>query len=121
MLGERSDVPALLAAADLFVMSSHSEGLPLVLLEAMSAGVPVVATRVGGIPYLVDDGRTGFLVGVGDVDALTARLSELLGDDAKRRAFGEAARARAAERFKPAAVAARVRDVYIEASRGRGR
>jgi glycosyltransferase involved in cell wall biosynthesis len=103
------------------VLASQQETSPMVIAEAMASGVPVVATRVGGIPYLVDDGRTGFLVGVGDVDALTARLSELLGDDAKRRAFGEAARARAAERFKPAAVAARVRDVYIEASRGRGR
>ncbi len=60
MLGERSDVPALLAAADLFVMSSHSEGLPLALLEAMAAGVPVVATRVGDVPRVL--GSSGLLV-----------------------------------------------------------
>jgi glycosyltransferase involved in cell wall biosynthesis len=73
-----------------------------------------VATRVGGVPHLIEEGRTGFLVEVGDSNALAQRLAALLDDERTRRSFASAARLRA-ERFRSSAVAARVRAVYEEA------
>ncbi len=72
--GARSDVEALLSAFDVFALTSNSEGLPLVLLEAMAEGLPVVATRVGGVPDLVEHGKTGFLVPPADCTALVSQL-----------------------------------------------
>jgi glycosyltransferase involved in cell wall biosynthesis len=100
--------------AAVLVLPSAQETSPMVIAEAMAAGVPVVATRVGGVPHLVEDGRTGFLVEVGDIDALAQRVAELLGDERTRRSFAATARARA-EQFRAAAVARRVRSVYDEA------
>jgi glycosyltransferase involved in cell wall biosynthesis len=88
---------ALLRAASVFVLPSHFEALPMALLEAMAAGLPVVATRVGGIPDVIDDGRDGVLVPPGDPDALARALDDLLGDPARRRALGHEARRRARE------------------------
>jgi len=93
-LGHRRDVPALLAAADLFVLASLSEGLPLVLLEAMAAGLPAVVTAVGGNPEVVEDGASGVLVPVGDEQALVKALSSLLNDPPRREQMGRAARQR---------------------------
>jgi glycosyltransferase involved in cell wall biosynthesis len=103
--------------ASLFVLPSAQETSPMVIAEAMAAGVPVVATRVGGVPYLVEDGATGFLVDVGDIDALARRIASLIADDDVRGAVGGAARSRARERYRPVDVAARVRAVYEEAAR----
>jgi glycosyltransferase involved in cell wall biosynthesis len=100
--------------AAVLVLPSAQETSPMVIAEAMAAGVPVVATRVGGVPYLVDEGRTGFLVEVGDINALAQRVADLLGDERARRSFAAAARSRA-EQFRAASVAARVRTVYEEA------
>jgi len=102
--------------AALLVLPSGQETSPMVIAEAMAARLPVVATRVGGVRHLVDDGRTGFLVDVGDVDALARRISELVGDESTRRSFAAAARS-GAERFTTRAVATRVRAVYEEAVR----
>jgi glycosyltransferase involved in cell wall biosynthesis len=102
--------------ASVFVLPSAQETSPMVIAEAMAAGVPVVATRVGGVPYLVDHGATGLLVDVGDLDALADRIAALVGDDDLRRAFGRTARSRASERYRPVEVAARVRAVYEEAA-----
>lgn len=102
--------------ASVLVVPSAQETSPMAIAEAMAAGVPVVATRVGGIPHLVEEGCTGFLVEVGDTDALATRLRELLDEEDVRRAFAADARVRA-DRFRPAAVAARVRAVYQEAVR----
>jgi len=99
LVGERHDVPGLLADADIFVLSSVSEGLPVSVLEAMAAGLPVVASRVGSVPELVVHGETGILVPPGDASALAAALSSLVADPAERRRLGEAGRARAEERF----------------------
>jgi L-malate glycosyltransferase len=93
-LGNRRDVPDLLAAADIFVLSSLWEGLPLVLLEAMAAGLPAVVTAVGGNPEVVEDGASGMLVPAGDERALVEALSSLLSDPLRREQMGRAARER---------------------------
>jgi len=99
LAGERNDVGELLAAADLFVLSSRSEGLPLSILEAMAAGLPVVASSVGGVPELVVEGETGLLVPPGDPGALAAAIERLLDDSALRRQLGAAGRNRVSEHF----------------------
>jgi glycosyltransferase involved in cell wall biosynthesis len=99
LLGERADVAALLAGADIFVLSSRSEGLPLSVIEAMAAGLPVVASAVGGLHELVVDGETGLLVRPGDPAALAEALRRLVADRDCRRQLGDAGRARAEERF----------------------
>jgi len=96
LLGTRSDVYDLLPAFDVFAMSSRFEGLPIALLEAMSAGLAVVATAVGGIPEVVTTGTEGILVPAGDVAAFSEALATVLETPELRRAMGDAARARAA-------------------------
>jgi glycosyltransferase involved in cell wall biosynthesis len=98
-LGARRDVPRVLCALDAFALSSDSEGLPLVIPEAMATGLPVVATSVGGVPDVLDDGRTGFLVPAGDEAALRAQLARLRADRDLGQACGARARAAALERF----------------------
>jgi glycosyltransferase involved in cell wall biosynthesis len=97
--GLRRDVPRLLAASDLGVLPSKHEGVPMSVIEQMAAGLPVVASAVGGLPDIVRDGEEGHLVPAGDLDALTRRLGELAGDDGLRHAFGKAARLRAERDF----------------------
>jgi glycosyltransferase involved in cell wall biosynthesis len=101
--------------ASLFVLPSGQETSPMVIGEAMAVGVPVVATRTGGIPYLVQDGETGWLVDVGDVAALADRVAQVLLDDEARAAAGAAAREAAGHRFVPALVARRALGVYRSA------
>jgi glycosyltransferase involved in cell wall biosynthesis len=91
-LGMREDVPRLLAAMDVFVLTSHVEANPVSILEAMSAGRPVVATNVGSIHEAVEEGRTGFLVPPGDVARLSDRVLELLRNRQLRRSMGAAGR-----------------------------
>ncbi|MBU0511084.1 MAG: glycosyltransferase, partial [Chloroflexi bacterium] len=91
LLGARTDVPRLLAASDIYVSASHREGLPLAILEAMSAGLPVVATGVGGVPELV--GGRGILIPPRRPEAFAAALVSLLNDPAQQRSLGTAARA----------------------------
>jgi glycosyltransferase involved in cell wall biosynthesis len=99
LAGERGDVPELLAESDVFMLSSRSEGLPISVLEAMSAELPVVATDVGGLAELVVDGETGILVPPGDETALTEALGRLVEDRELRRRLGTAGRARAESSF----------------------
>jgi glycosyltransferase involved in cell wall biosynthesis len=99
LLGERDDVPALLAQANVFVLTSLSEGMPISVLEAMAAGLPVVATAVGGVPEIVVDGETGFLVPVEDAEAVAAALTRLLDDRSLRERMGAAGRRRAERDF----------------------
>lgn len=87
-----ADRDALLAASDLFVLPSHQEGLPMAMLEAMGWGLPVVVTPVGGIPEVVRQGETGWLVPVGDGEALTDALAQLLTKETQRLALGAAGR-----------------------------
>lgn len=89
-LGHRRDIPILLQAADLFVLASHSEGLPLTVLEAMAARRAVVATRVGGVPELVVDGETGLLVPPHHPQALADAIARLVSRPELRATMGEA-------------------------------
>ena len=95
VLLQRNDIPNLQTAADIFVMPSLWEGLPLAVLEGMHAGNPIVATEASGIPEAVTSGQEGLLVPPADVPALAAALRRLLEDPAERRRMGDAARARA--------------------------
>jgi glycosyltransferase involved in cell wall biosynthesis len=94
------EIPDLLAAMDVVVSSSSFEGTPLAVLEWMAAARPIVATRVGGIPSIIDDGAQGLLVPPGDAAALAAALARLLGDPGERRRLGEAARRRQQAEFR---------------------
>ncbi len=98
-LGHRDDVPARLAEADIFVLPSRSEAFPNAVLEAMAAGLPIVASGVGGILELIDDGRTGLLVRPGDAEALAERLCVLMEDEALASRLGAAARNEAHARY----------------------
>jgi glycosyltransferase involved in cell wall biosynthesis len=98
-LGFRNDIPDLLAASDLFTLPSLTEGLPLSVLEAMSHCLPIVATRVGGIPELVTHGTDGLLVPANDDAALAEAMADLINNPEKRHAFGEAGRRRALADF----------------------
>lgn len=91
-LGTRSDIPRLLAAVDIFSLTSHVEANPVSILEALSCEVPVVATRVGSVSETVLPGQTGFLVDPGDCQGLADRWRELLADPHGRRSMGEAGR-----------------------------
>lgn len=98
-LGVRTDVPDLLNASDVFVLSSDWEGNPLAIMEAMSAGKAVVSTAVGGVPELIEDGSSGLLVPPGDSRTLAQTMKHMLVNPEARKAIGKAAGARAAERF----------------------
>ncbi len=113
--GRRSDVPELLAAADLLVLPSRFEGLPLVALEAMAAGLPVVGTRVCGTAEAVEDGVTGRLVEPGDPGALAAAILEALEDPTCARRWGEAGRERVRTEFSAERMARETAEIYREA------
>lgn len=91
--GARDDVPTLLSAFDVFALPSNSEGLSIALLEAMAAGLPIVATAVGGNPELISDGRTGWLVAADDPEALAAALRHVRAEPLQAAQAGSAARA----------------------------
>jgi glycosyltransferase involved in cell wall biosynthesis len=98
-LGYQEDVAPWYAICDTVVLTSASEGTPVTIIEALAAGRPVVATKVGGVPDVVDEGETGFLVRPHDTHALAERLEILAGDPVRRRAMGELGRARMLERY----------------------
>lgn len=98
-LGFRGDVPEILSDLDVFVLSSVSEGFPLVTLEAMAAGRPVIATRCGGPQEVVEDGRTGFLVQPADSDGLAIKICELIGEPESAAALGQRGRAKVLGEF----------------------
>ena len=90
-------------AADVFVLPSYGEGVPVALIEAMAYGLPAVVTSVGGIPETVTDGGEGFIIRPGDIDSLAERLSELIADEDLRMRMGSAGRLRALEQHSPKA------------------
>ena len=109
MTGRRMDVPQLIPAFDVFALSSKTEGLPLVVPEAMAAGLPVVTTAVGGLPTVVDEGKTGMLVPVEEA-ALRRALATLADDRPLARTMGERARDTALDRYS----ADRMVDAYLD-------
>ena len=116
LLGQRADIPSLLAAADLFVLPSRWEGQPLILQEALRAGRPIVATRAGGTPDLTgEDGA--LLVPPDDPAALAGALNALVGDPGRAEAMGAAGRKRAAAEFGWDAIAAQTVGLYAELTR----
>jgi glycosyltransferase involved in cell wall biosynthesis len=113
LLGERDDIPLLLQALDVFALTSVAEGISNTILEAMASGLPVVATRVGGNPELVEHGVTGQMISAGDVPALTEALRSYLSDAELRRTHGANARARAEQHFSLERMAAQYADLYL--------
>jgi glycosyltransferase involved in cell wall biosynthesis len=91
MLGRCDDMPALYASLDIMVSASRREGLPIAVLEGMASRLPLVATAVGEVPTVIQDGRTGVLVPAADAELLAAAIVELLGDPQKRKRLGSAA------------------------------
>jgi glycosyltransferase involved in cell wall biosynthesis len=120
LLGLRADVPAVLAAADLFVLPSLSEGLPLALLEAMFAGCPIVATDVGQVRVALANGTAGILVEPGDAAALAAALDRLLSDPAEARRLGGIAALHAAGEYELSRMVQRYAGLYEKALGARG-
>jgi glycosyltransferase involved in cell wall biosynthesis len=112
MPGFRNDLHRFLPNLDVGVVSSFTEGLPVFLLEACAAQVPMVATFVGGIPEVIDEGRTGHLVPAGDAKALADRIVEFIDNDAHRQAMGRAARERVRSEFSFAAMGRRYYELF---------
>jgi glycosyltransferase involved in cell wall biosynthesis len=110
--GIRHDVPRLLGAMDLFALPSLSEGLPLAVLEAMASRLPVVATNVGAMPQLVEEGLTGFLVEPKDDRALAERLARFRSDPGLARRIGEAARRKVEREYSLDSMLRRYADLY---------
>jgi glycosyltransferase involved in cell wall biosynthesis len=112
-----SQVAAELTTASVFALVSLEENSPMGIEEAMAVGVPVVTSNRCGMPYMVRDGETGFLVDPNDPGEIAARLAELLADDARSAAMGARSRELARDRFHPDRVAHRTREVYRQAAR----
>ena len=113
-LGERSDIPDLLSAMNLFVLSSPEEGMPNVVLEAMAAGLPVVATGVGGTLEVVVDGKTGLLVPPGDPLRLAGAMTTMLADPDRMRMMGREGHRRVRECFRIETMVERTEELYEE-------
>jgi glycosyltransferase involved in cell wall biosynthesis len=115
-VGERNDVPVILSAADIHISASHHEGFPNNILEAMSAGLAVVATAVGGVPEQIIDGETGILVPPRDHAALAAAIDALAADVAARQAMGRAGREHVTRTFRIERSVAALSKIYLAAA-----
>lgn len=113
-LGLRQDIPELLTACDIFVLSSDWEGLPMTILEAMAAGRPVIATAVGGVPELVKNGATGLLVPAQNARALSQAMVRLANSPSLRKTMGEQGQKRVLERFDINLIAKQYERLYLE-------
>jgi glycosyltransferase involved in cell wall biosynthesis len=118
-VGERSDLNQIYRSFDVYVLPSFQEGMPMALLEAMAAGLPVVATKVGGVPDVVCDGSVGTLVEPGDPNALARGIRDLLSDQIRRELLGSNGRRRVEEQFSAAVMARSYVELYQEALLGR--
>jgi len=110
--GARQDIPEILNAADVFVLSSDWEGNPLSVMEAMAAGKPVICTAVGGVPELIEDGENGLLVPPQDVNALAQAMRYLLESPETRLTLGRASASRAVDRFDLQVMTEAYEDLY---------
>jgi glycosyltransferase involved in cell wall biosynthesis len=119
-LGYRGDVAALMQAADLFVLPTLTDALPTVIIEAMASGLPIIASAVGGIPHMIEDGVEGLLVTPGDPHELSGALAELSWNRQKRTALAQAARHRAERDFALDVQLARLAALYEELIKTKG-
>ena len=120
-LGLRTDIPDVLGAMDVFVLSSDYEGNPLSVMEAMASGLPIVSTAAGGVPDLFESGREGFIVQPGDVQGLSNSMVSLLGNREARQSMGMAAAQRARESFDVSTMVRAYEELYenlVDHSRG---
>lgn len=117
LVGDRDDVPALLPAFDVFAMSSLWEGLPCSVVEAMTCGIPVVATAVNSVPEIVISGRTGLVARPSDPASLSRALAYMLDHPAEAARMAEAARRQIGEQFRPEVLGRELMDVYDTALR----
>jgi glycosyltransferase involved in cell wall biosynthesis len=119
--GPRQDIPHLLAAMDTFALVSRKETGPLAVLEAMSTGLPVLATRIGMLPDFVRDGAAGYIVDVGDIAAISGRLTAMALDPDRRKAMGEAAHKIARDEYDVEIAGPRIEAILTEAAQIRNR
>ncbi len=119
-LGQRDDVAARLAAADIFVLPSRSEAFPNAVLEAMAAGLPIVASRVGGLCELIDEGTTGLLVPPGDPQPLADRMCRLIADPPHAARMGSAARTAVHARYSFERMVESFESIYLTELTRRG-
>jgi glycosyltransferase involved in cell wall biosynthesis len=120
-LGQCRDVPAVLAGADLFVLPSRSEALPNAVIEAMAAGLPVVASNVGGIPELITDGVSGVLVSPGDPRALAGAVIGVMEEPGRAVQMGREARDFVTRELGFGRLVARIEALYLSAIERRAR
>jgi glycosyltransferase involved in cell wall biosynthesis len=120
MLGNRTDIPELLAAMDLYLITSVREGLPISLVEAMFAARPIVSTRAGGIPEVLAEPGTGVLVESGDKTGTVRAITDLMADPEKREAMGRSAREAASGRYSPATVLEKLDALYSRLLKAKG-
>src|ERR1051326_3395643 len=114
LAGQQSNMPAVYAAMDIFVLPSLNEGLPMTVLEAMAASKPVIATRVGAIPDVIQDGENGLLVAPKDSEGLRNAIASLLADPERRRRLGDQAHTWVSGNYTSEAMALRYREMYEE-------
>jgi glycosyltransferase involved in cell wall biosynthesis len=110
--GIRVDIPTLLAAFDIFVMPSLTEGMPMALLEAMAAAKPVISTSVGSIPQVIEQNHSGILVPPGNIHALTIALEGVLADLSSAQEFGQNARERISKYYSASLKAREYIEIY---------
>jgi glycosyltransferase involved in cell wall biosynthesis len=111
-VGEQHDLVAWLSSSDVFLLPSAQESFGLAALEAMACEIPVVASRVGGLPEVIEDGRTGYLCPLEAIDQMTARVVNLLGDEARRTIIGRASAEHVRARFCTTTVVPMYEDCY---------
>ncbi|MFN2427154.1 MAG: glycosyltransferase [Candidatus Binatia bacterium] len=119
LLGRRGDMPEVLAALDVFVLPSESEGMSNAILEAMAMRLPVVVTSVGGAPEVIEEGRTGYLVAYPNSAAMAAAVVDLLRDPGLRRRIGKAARERVVSAYSATSMVRSMEDLYAKLLNGK--
>ena len=111
-LGYRSDIPELMQISDIFLLPSLSEGAANVVLEAAATGLPVIATNVGQVPYIITDGITGIIVSLRNVASIRHALLDLINDPEKRKVFGECGRIKVVNEYSRETISSKIINAY---------